>query len=194
MNDPVYLKPRNGKEMMYAIKEGNGRGGPIPICMYSDICRNVEKYGAVRTLQLLNKMGERVLILLQDPLNMRTGHWMSLSFYPLDKTIYFFSSYGGKPDEEKNRWIDVAARFSSGQARNALNDGLKELHKLGWTIHYNDYPFQKEGDNSATCGIWTAAFLNLGLNPDDFYKYVKKSHLTYKDFYNAFFKRTRKTY
>ena len=35
-------------------------------------------------------------------------------------------------------------------------------------MYYNDYPYQIEGDRTATCGIWVAAFLNSGLNPDDF--------------------------
>lgn len=184
-----YKRPRKGSEMVNAVLEGNGRGQPIPIILYSDLCKFMEEHGATRAIQNLYKFGDKVLILLQDPQNMRTGHWMSLSFFPQRHEIYFFSSYGGKPDEEKNRWIDAAARAASGQMNNALNDGLKELHRKGWIIHYNDHPYQKDGDNSATCGIWTAAFLNLGMNPDDFYAYTKGYKLSAKDYYQAFFRR-----
>ena len=184
----IYKSPRNGEEMVKAVINGDGRNGEIPIFMYSDLCRFAKEHGALRLIKELYRRGTQVLILLQDPEKMMSGHWMSLSFFPKEKKIYFFSSYGGRPDEEKNRWIDVLARFISGQDMNALNDGLKDLYASGWEIHYNDYPFQKENDGSATCGIWTAAFLNSGMNPDEFARFVIGNKLTYRDFYEVFFR------
>ena len=179
-------QPRSGAEMQHAVKLMNGK--KIPIMMYSDICRMMEEYGSLKTIEeILKRNGEKTLILLQDPRRMSTGHWMSLTIKPRKHEIYFFSSYGGKPDEEKNRWLDVQARQQSGQEWNPLNDGLKDLHARGWVIHYNDHPYQVEEDGTATCGIWTAGFLNMDMNPDDFYDFVNRFHLRERDFYRSFF-------
>lgn len=183
-----YKVPRTGAEMQHAVKLMNGR--KIPILLYSDVCRMMGEIGPKKCIaQLYKKCGEKMLILLQDPSDMNSGHWMSLTILPRSHTIYFFSSYGGKPDEEKNRWLDKEARIQSGQENNPLNDGLKELHMDGWTIHYNDYPYQVEGDGSATCGIWTAGFLNMDLNPDEFNYFVRRNKLNAGDFFRAFFAR-----
>ena len=185
----IFSSPRTGEEMQKAIRL-NAPDARIPIMKYSDICQMMGEYGPVKTIkEIYSRNGEKTLILLQNPEKMNSGHWISLTILPRSHTIYFFSSYGGKPDEEKNRWLDRMARIASGQERNALNDGLKELHNRGWTIHYNDYPFQVEGDGSATCGIWTAAFLNMDLNPDEFEYFTRRNNLSYLDYYNAFFKR-----
>ena len=62
----------------------------------------------------------------------------------------------------------------SGQFMNIFNDGLRDLQKHGWEIHYNDYPYQKSGDETAVCGIYTAAFLRSGKNPDEFERETKR--------------------
>ena len=76
--------------------------------------------------------------------------------------------YGGKPDNEKIAWMNEDDLRSSGQYLNIFRNGLRDLQKHGWTIHYNDYPYQIEGDHTAVCGIYTAAFLRNGKNPDVF--------------------------
>jgi hypothetical protein len=97
--------------------------------------------------------------------------------------MYFFSSYGGKPDAEMNEWISYASREASGQGRFLLNDGLKGLTMKGWTVYYNDYPYQVKGDKTATCGIWATAFLNSGLNPDEF----ELNHQTDEYYFRKYF-------
>ena len=187
MND-VYRRPRTGEEMQHAVRLPGRK--KVPIIMFSDICRMMSEYGPKRTIaELYRQYGGKILILLQDPRKMNCGHWVSLTIIPASRTIYFFSSYGGKPDEEKNRWLDYEDRRRSGQVQNPLNDGLKQLHQEGWFIHYNDHPYQREGDGSATCGIWTAGFLNLDMDPDVFYEFVRRNGLSYNDFYRAFFLR-----
>lgn len=186
MNE-LLTKPRSGEEMQYAVKLD---GRKVPIVLYSDLCRMFESFGPPRTIQQLYKhMGSKILILLQNPEKLNSGHWMSLTIVPRRKEIYFFSSYGGKPDEEKNRWLSYFDRKTSGQLQNVLNDSLKELHISGWNVHFNDHPYQVEGDGTATCGIWTAAFLNMDCNPDDFWIFVKRYHLSEYDLYRAFFTR-----
>ena len=63
--------------------------------------------------------------------------------------------------------------LQSGQDINIFSNGLKALQDHGWTIHYNDYPYQKPGDNTAFCGIMTAAFINSNQNPDEFEEFNK---------------------
>lgn len=160
MTDFIY-KPRTGDEMKQAT-------GGLPVHVYSDICKQMKYEDPVGVLMKACFPFNKCVILLQDPKNMNSGHWTGLEFNPAKREAYFFSSYGGKPDEEKNRWIDLDGRIKSNQERNPINNALKLLCARGWTIFYNDHPYQVEGDKTATCGIWTAAFLNSGMNPDDF--------------------------
>lgn len=158
----ILYSPRDGEEMEHALLN------KVPIHKYSDLCRLSEKFGIGRMLAHMFKRSDDNVILLQDPRNMNSGHWISVSRIPKRKEIYFFSTYGGKPDVEKLSWMSDDDLKESGQDLNIFNDGLKELQKHGWEIHYNDYPYQKEGDHTAVCGIYTAAFLRSGKNPDKF--------------------------
>ena len=162
-HDIIY-KPRDGDEMEHAV------GNSAPIYKYSDLVELGEKHGANRLLAMMFKRSDNNIILLQDPSNMDSGHWISVSRNPRKKEIYFFSTYGGKPDTEKIRWMSEDDLRESGQLMNIFNDGLRSAQEHGWEIHYNDYPYQKEGDKTAVCGIYTAAFLRSGLNPDEFEK------------------------
>lgn len=144
-----------------------------PILMYSDLCKKAKKNGATRTIAQMFKQSPQNIILLQDPTNMNSGHWFSVSCNPAKKEIYFFSTYGKRPDVEKVSWIPKTLLKFSDQDVNLFNDALKEYQKHGWTIYYNSYPYQKEDVETATCGIFTAAFLRSGMNPDDFADYTK---------------------
>lgn len=176
----VYTKPRTGAELMKACPG-------TPVYLYSKICDRVKEVGIGQALAEMFARSPRCFILLQNPNDMSSGHWNALSIHPATKEIYYFSSYGGKPDAEKNHWLPVHQQYSSHQDANALNDGLKEMALRGWTVHYNDHPYQYEGDKTATCGIWCVAFLKLGMNPDDFYYYTLRYHLNALDYFNAFF-------
>ena len=166
-HDIVY-KPRTGDEMTKALHN------KAVIHRYSDLCELAKKHGSTAMLAALFKRSPYHIILLQDPKNLSSGHWFSVSQNPQKKEIYFFSTYGGKPDREKLQWINEDDLIESGQEINIFNDGLKECQKHGWEIHYNDYPYQKKGDNTATCGIYTAAFLLSGKNPDEFEEQTKQ--------------------
>ena len=164
----IIYKPKTGEQVVRAIYSHP------PIYLYSDLVKNMKQKGAADVLYEMAAKNNDSLILVQDPKQLNSGHWTSLSFHPEKREIYFFSSYGGKPDVEKNQWLPLSGLMSSGQDLNVFNDGLKELMlKDGWVIHYSQYPYQVVGDNTATCGIWCAAFLNSGLNPDEFNRYVK---------------------
>lgn len=160
-HDIVY-KPRDGSEMEAAMLHH------VPVYKYSDLCDLAQQHGPARMLARLFARSNKNIILLQDPANMNSGHWISVSRNPMKKEIYFFSTYGGKPDVEKINWMTEDDLYDSGQNLNIFNDGLRECQKNGWEIHYNDYPYQKEGDRTAVCGIYTVAFLRSGENPDEF--------------------------
>lgn len=176
MNDPnfykytnlteknIIYKPRTGDEMERATLH------QVPVYCYSELCRLGEKYGPTRMLAHMFKRSNDNIILLQDPSNMNSGHWISVSRNVPKKEIYFFSTYGGKPDVEKISWMKEDDLRESGQFMNIFNDGLRDLQKHGWEIHYNDYPYQIAGDKTAVCGIYVAAFLRSGANPDAFEK------------------------
>ena len=158
----IIYNPRSGLEMDQALNHRT------PVYKYSELCRLGEKYGPTRMLSHMFRRSRDNVILLQDPDDMTSGHWISVSCKPKEKEIYFFSTYGGKPDVEKIKWMTEDSLRESGQFMNIFNDGLKDLQNHGWEIHYNDYPYQKPNDKTAVCGIYTAAFLRSGLNPDEF--------------------------
>ena len=180
----ILFVPRTGDEVEHATH------GNVPIYLYSELCKKMkESHGhPERVIQDMLKHSLKNFILIQNPRKMNSGHWTSLSANPHKREIYFFSSYGGRPDEEKNQWISPQGRVLSGQDANLLNDGLKKLMtQQGWTIHYNQYPYQRKGDKTATCGIWTAAFLNSNLNPDDFFQHCAKYNINVIDLYKKYF-------
>ena len=164
----ILFKPRDGEEMEYATLH------KVPIYKYSELCELAKKHGATALLSRIFKKSNQNIILLQDPSNMNSGHWISVSRNPKRKQMYFFSTYGGKPDVEKIKWMNEDDLRESNQLINIFNDGLRECQNHGWEIYYNDFPYQKEGDNTAVCGIYTAAFLRSGQNPDEFEEETKK--------------------
>ena len=160
----IIYEPRTGEEMENALDNR------APIYKYSELCQMAKKHGPTRLLVHMFSRSNDNVILLQDPSDMSSGHWISVSRNIPKKQIYFFSTYGGKPDAEKVSWMNEDDLRQSGQYLNIFSDGLRDLQKHGWEIHYNDYPYQKAGDNTATCGIFTAAFLRSGKDPDIFHK------------------------
>lgn len=164
----IIYEPRSGVEMENATLK------KVPIYKYSELCKMCKgKNPALLLSRMFNRSNDNI-ILLQDPQDMTSGHWLSVSRNLPKKQIYFFSTYGGKPDVEKISWINEDDLRESGQFLNLFNDGLKELQKHGWEIHYNDYPYQKSGDKTAVCGIYTVAFLRSGKNPEEFEKETLK--------------------
>lgn len=173
MSDRIIYSPRNGDEVIRASPPGT------KIFLYSDLSKDM----SLSTAEVFARFGRNNIILLQDPKKMNSGHWIALSFNPRKKEAFFFSSYGGMPDREKMDWIRGKDLKRSGQLRNILNDGLKQLAREGWVIHYNDHQYQKPGDKTATCGIWAAAFLQSRQNPDDFYAEHKTPLFYYQKYF-----------
>ena len=165
----IIYKPRDGDEMQKATLHH------IPLYKYSELCELAKKSagGPRGLLAHMFKRSKDNIILLQDPNDMNSGHWISVSCDPKRHSMYFFSTYGGKPDIEKMKWMNEDDLTESNQLINIFNEGLRQCQGHGWEIHYNDFPFQKEGDKTAYCGIYTAAFLRSGKNPEEFIKETK---------------------
>ncbi len=181
LHDILY-KPKTGDQVRAATYSHP------PIYLYSELVEKMKKRGARNVLIDMAQRNSDSLILVQDPKNLRSGHWTCLSFHPEKREVYFFSSYGGKPDVEKNQWLPQSGLMRSGQDLNVFNDGLKDLMRRdNWTIHYSQYPYQVVGDGTATCGIWCAAFMNSGLNPDEFNHYVRYGGYDPISFYRMYF-------
>ena len=178
----IIYTPRTGEEVQNAV------AGHPPIYLYSNLCEEMKRCkNPTAVIKRIFAKSLKNFILIQSPRKPNSGHWCGLSMNPYLKDIYFFSSYGGKPDEEKNRWISRYGQILSGQDANLLNDGLKGMMNEGWRIHYNQYPYQMKGDKTATCGIWAAGFLNSNANPDEFFLHCSKYGITAVDIYKRYF-------
>ena len=177
MTDSIFTKYRSPyeKKIIYEPRTGtemeNATLHKVPVYEYSELCNMAARTGTpTRMLAQMFKRAPSSIVLLQDPQNMSSGHWISITCNRAKKEIYFFSTYGGKPDVEKNKWIKEDDLRESGQIADIFRDGLRDLQLHGWEIHYNDYPYQKPNDKTAVCGIYTAAFIRSGLNPEQFKK------------------------
>ena len=178
----ILFQPRTGTQMKKATLHR------APIYLYSDLCKEADRIGSMRMLANMAKRSNWNIILLQDPSDMRSGHWLCIVFVPRKRSIYFFSSYGKKPDVEKVKWLPADELLASHQKNNIFNDGLRDFQRKNWTIHYNDHAYQKYGEHTATCGIYVAAFIRSGLNPDEFLKRHEGMHLTPKHYYDMYFR------
>lgn len=171
-------RPTTDKQLSVA---SNG----VPIYLYNKISKE-------SPLNLPYMLGGRnlnpaMIVLIQDPKSPSVGHWVCVVYNKRRDEYYFFSSYGGRPDEEKNSFISPQDQIISGQNNNFISDGLRYLYSLGKKIHYNEFEYQKIGDKTATCGIWCVAFILSNMNPTEFFHFVKNKKLSAKDFFYLYF-------
>lgn len=137
--------------------------GKCNLVAYPDI----KKFGSIN--ELLGKYKKCVILYLNSE---NYGHWTCI--YEYKNTIYFFDSYGIKPNGELN-WLP-----------NNLNIKLRQNHKkLLWllyeskkNIEYNEYQLQKFGDGINTCGKWVVFRL-------------KNPHISVEKFKNLFYNKSK---
>lgn len=171
------FRPTTGNEVGRASYD-------VPVYLYS----NIANLNPIDLPKLLGgKRNQAMIILIEDPKTPDVGHWTCVVYNSKTDEYYFFSSYGGRPDEEKNSFIRESDLLASNQAKNFISDGLRILFDQGKKVHYNEYEYQTIGDNTATCGIWCVAFILSGMNPTQFHNFVTHNKLTAKDFYNKYF-------
>jgi len=109
-----------------------------PIIMYSELPKfnNIE--------DILKTDGDCCVLMYQDSEN--TGHWCGLLRQP--KRIEFFDSYGIYPDKQLS-WVHAGTRHNIGINGKYLSN---LFNKTPLKIVYNTEPYQKQGNEIATCG------------------------------------------
>jgi hypothetical protein len=106
--------------------------------------------------QLLSTYGAAIIFFESQVLNgSRFGHWCLLFILP-DGSLEFFNPYGGFPDDSL-AYIPDDLKEQTHQNRPYLSILLL---KSPYKLTYNEYKFQKEGDNIMTCGRHVACRLN----------------------------------
>ena len=99
----------------------------------------------------------------------RYGHWCCI-FKINNKLLEFFNPYGGYPDDSLE-YIPIDFRLKSYQFYPYLSI---LMYNSPYELSYNEYKFQKHGNDIKTCGRWCAIrliFRNLSL--DEFYHLIK---------------------
>jgi len=79
-----------------------------------------------------------------------SGHYVTLIRNKANRTIYFFDSYGGKPDVDQKKYAMNRDELYD-EEHNSL---IKLLLKKGWNVDYNHVPLQASSPDVATCGRW----------------------------------------
>lgn len=98
------------------------------------------------------------------------GHYCALIKGKNNK-IFFFDSYGGRPDVDQKR-------FSGGQRKSLYNEQENSLINLlidsGYNVDYSHHKLQSKDPNVATCGRWSLTRCALSdLTNDQFFKMIK---------------------
>jgi hypothetical protein len=144
-------------------------GEKIPVILSSKLhkYRNMD--------DIFPKGGNKALILYQDSHQGKSasGHWCCVLRNPIDNPndIYFYDSYGKFIDDQlKNIHPDY--RKKTNQTKNYLSDLLYDSDYND--IHYNPHKHQESRFGINTCGRHCAAFLKLGIDPEEYDYFIKK--------------------
>lgn len=111
---------------------------------------------------VLGPTGAAFILFETEP---RYGHWVALM--KRGKTIEFFNSYGGWPDDTLE-YIPEDFQKKSNQDKTYLT---KLLLDSPYEIEYNEFPFQKQDAKIRTCGRHSV--VRLLLKDLDIYQYKK---------------------
>lgn len=146
------------------IRENIGEN--TKILKYTDL----SKYKSIN--DLLPRQRDYCYLLYLDDYN--KGHWTAL--IRDGKDIYFFCSYGSKPDEPLT-WVDCNTRIKLGTAVPFLTRLLNDAN--GYNIYYNPIKYQQEKDDVNSCGRYITLFLlqfkkHPHYNLNDYYRYMNK--------------------
>lgn len=125
---------------------------------------NIHKYKNID--EILYPYGACIILFEAKP---RYGHWCCI-FKINNKLLEFFNPYGGYPDDSLE-YIPIDFRLKSYQFYPYLSI---LMYNSPYELSYNEYKFQKHGNDIKTCGRWCAIrliFRNLSL--DEFYHLIK---------------------
>ena len=141
----------------------------VPILTYEEL----GKYKNIEAL--LPKVRDAIILFVE--LSQGVGHWQSIT--RSDNNIYFFDSYGTRPDKAL-LWIDKYMRKELNEQVPYVSYLLNEALSAGFNVSFNSFSYQNKKNTSiSTCGRWCIAWVkwnnNQGNNsPKAFNKYIKK--------------------
>ena len=114
-----------------------------------------------------NKLG---MVINLDTHDKNGSHWVGLFSNLKKKQIYFFDSYGHKPDKEIKKFMDKIAKWMS-KTYNLKNDSEGELfNNKDIDIKYNTVRHQYK---HSECGIYSMNFIIRLLNGEGFVEIEK---------------------
>jgi hypothetical protein len=108
-----------------------------------------------------------------------SGHWTSISRH--QNHIYYFDSYGVKPDGELSK-IAPNQRYELGENSKALTRIISTIPK-SFTFTFNKVQFQEYRSDVNTCGKWNMVFCKcvfLGMEMSEFQQRMKMLKNMYK--------------
>nr|CAI9421340.1 PRO [Cafeteriavirus-dependent mavirus] len=98
------------------------------------------------------------------------GHYCALIMGRND-TVYFFDSYGGRPDVDQKRYSGTQRKDLYKEEENSL---INLLLESGYDVDYSHHKLQSLTNNSATCGRWCLTRCALkNLTNDEFAQVIK---------------------
>lgn len=109
-------------------------------------------------LDILPESISACFILLRTSAN--SGHWTSLCCN--GGYIYYFDSYGVKPDGELSK-ISAGVKYQLHENTKALTRIIKTIPD-GFKFAYNKIQFQEYNNKINTCGKWNYAFVKCVFN------------------------------
>ena len=132
---------------------------------------NLVQYSDLHNIKSIDELlGEHKKCVLLYQTSANYGHYCCV--YENNDTIFFFDSYGSKPDSQLN--------FVPKDLKQELNSNHNYLIRLmydsGKNVEYNQYQFQSREPNVATCGRWTCNRLRFPeISINDYHDIFKQS-------------------
>ena len=98
------------------------------------------------------------------------GHWCCV--WEHDHSIFFFDSYGSKPDSQLN--------FVPPDLKDELNSNhnylIRLMYNSGMDVEFNQFQFQSRDPDVATCGRWCVNRLRFPeISIDEYHNIFKQS-------------------
>ena len=163
-----FLTPQDIKRLWNKNKNTKTRPSPNVI-LYEDII----KAPSIEAL-FGNQKGIIIFYPMRQEGNSTYGHYVALIKNKKDHTLYFYDSYGEKPDTGQKKYAD---RTLYNEENNTL---IRHLINSGYNVDFSEYPHQADPP-IATCGRW-AMMRNRynNLSNDQFNQLVKGLMKKYK--------------
>lgn len=128
----------------------------------------------------MDQIGRVVILFLTTGLSQ--GHWITVHANPNTHVMEFFDSYGLRPDGER-KWLSHSKLVELHEKDATLTHMLDDANNRGWKVVYNPYHFQREDDDSETCGRHVAVrLLHGGIDIKRYKALVSASRLTPDEF------------